>query len=107
MFRMGAQQAKTMLVIGGCKLSLEREAYDSIEEISMQGCQMAQEKLLVPARGATAHVIDGLVWILGGCKGPKEHLKDVQLLDVATRQVSLSPLKLIQERSCHMSVYSK
>ena len=85
-----------MLVIGGCKLSLEREPHDTIEQIEVlpppqtagestpvQGTPATTKKSLLslklatPARGATAHVIDQCLWVLGGCKGPKEHLSTV------------------------------
>jgi hypothetical protein len=36
-----------------------------------------KQKLAIPARGATAHVIKNSLWVIGGCKGPKDHLKEI------------------------------
>jgi len=74
-----------MLVVGGCQLSLEREPHDTIELIDVAGPESGKHAVLparlpTPARGATAHIIDGCLWVIGGCKGPKEHLNLVQIL---------------------------
>jgi len=76
-----------MLVIGGCQLSLEREPHDTIEVIDMASDKPGRHdihpiRLHTPSRGATAHIIDGALWIIGGCKGPKEHLNLVQILNL-------------------------
>lgn len=63
----------------------------------------------IPSRGPTAHVIDNMLWVIGGCKGPKDHLKEVQVLDLLKPEEGFKVIeaKLEQERSCHMSAYSK
>lgn len=102
----------TLMVIGGCALSLEREPHDSVEIINFKkdaSQPLSKARLAVPARGATAHLIDNQIWVLGGCKGPKQHLTTVQLGDLkADRSLNFveSELKLLKERSCHMSAYN-
>jgi len=51
--------------------------------------------------------------VVGGCKGPKDHLTDVQiaLIDQSTKTIGefkvSDSIRLNKERSCHMSVYSE
>jgi len=68
-----------MLVIGGCELSLERNPYDSVESIDFRNYAQSSNfmKLAIPARGATAHLINDTIWVLGGCKGKREHLNSI------------------------------
>ena len=68
-----------MLIIGGCELSLERNAHDTIEVIDFENkkVEMLDQRLKVPARGPTAHLIKDKLWVIGGCKAPKEHLDAV------------------------------
>ena len=101
-----------MLVIGGCELSLERNPLDSIEIIDFSNKQLSlfPKKLAIPARGATAHLIGTKLWVLGGCRGPKDHLKEVQILDLENSEKGFDTppsLKLNKERSCHMSAFSE
>jgi hypothetical protein len=100
-----------MLIIGGCELSLERNPFDSIELIDFEKKErrVLDQRLCIPARGATAHVIDNMLWVIGGCKGPKDHMKDIQVLDLTKPEAGfkLLPVMLNKERSCHMSAYSQ
>ena len=68
-----------MLIIGGCELSLERNPHDVIEMLDFQNRRrtVVKSKLAIPARGPTAEIIDNMLWVIGGCRGPKDHLTDV------------------------------
>ena len=68
-----------MLIIGGCELSLERNAYNNIEMIDFKNRQIYElkQKLMQPARGCTAHIINNQLWVVGGCRASKDHIKDV------------------------------
>lgn len=107
-----------MVIIGGCALSLEREPHRSVEIHDFQAHQSNSCELQIPARGATAHIIDNKVYVIGGCKGPKEHLVDVQSAQIIKKEnsdcaktlsnfVVEENLRLNKERSCHMSVFSE
>jgi len=98
-----------LLVIGGCQLSLERNAYDSIEVIDFKNKQISElkQKLIHAVRGPTAHVINNNLWVIGGCRAQKDHIKECQILDLEDAEAKfISPIKLVKERSCHMSAYS-
>ena len=91
-------------------MSLERNAYDSIEVIDFEKrkVELLEQRLKVPARGPTAHLIKEKLWVIGGCKAPKEHLDAVQIVDLKDGTTKIhESLKLVKERSCHMSVYSE
>ena len=65
----------------------------------------------MPSRGPTAHVIENKIWVIGGCKGPKDHLATIQTLDLSGVENDKlfkidESLTLKKERSCHMSAYS-
>ena len=100
-----------MLVIGGCGLSLEREAHKSVEVLDFSTKSESKCSLAIPARGPTAHLIGQEVWVIGGCKGPKEHLSEIQIATISNNSVSdfqvSDRYRLIKERSCHMSSYSQ
>jgi N-acetylneuraminic acid mutarotase len=42
------------------------------------------------------------LYIFGGCRGPKDHIEDIQVYDFTTSAWSLAPLKLNKGRSCFM-----
>ena len=99
-----------LLVIGGGVPSQERGVLDSAE--CFRDCgdslepQAAWLPLPVPVRGATAHfdAANRLVYVVGGCSGPKQHVADIQVFDLERQQWSLSALRLRKERSCHCIV---
>eukprot|EP01083_Nonionella_stella_P026505 72997_1 len=102
-----------MLVLGGCKLDIEREAIDSIEIIQQNHHSILSTKLHTPVRGATSHVIDGYLFVVGGCKGPKQHLNTVQFIAIdgliteEKEQLRNTWFRLNKERSSHISAYSE
>ena len=80
-----ASKFQKMMVIGGCALSLERDAHATTEIIDFKaGAVSAGPSLAIPARAATAHFMEklGQVWVIGGCRGPKDHLKEIQISDL-------------------------
>lgn len=79
--------AKTMLVIGGCELPLEKNPYSSIESVTLNPMPKVETLLkpsLIPVRGPTAHVYQNTLYIFGGCRGYRDHLNSIQLYDFTT-----------------------
>lgn len=86
--------ARSMLLIGGCELSLERNPVAQIEQVTVDessGALSVEEtkheegegQLLVPVRSPTVHRFGDKMLVIGGCRGPKDHIKDVQVYDPA------------------------
>jgi hypothetical protein len=72
-----------MFVIGGCELPLEKNPYNSIEVLSIDGDNLRVEKFSndfpIPVRSPMSF-IDELrqkLYIIGGCRGYRDHIDDV------------------------------
>lgn len=91
-----------MLIIGGCELPLEKNPYNSVEILDSNQHTIMKEQMLIPVRGSMAHFYNSKLYLFGGCKGPKDHISDVQIYDIISKQWHLAPYKLIKERSCFM-----
>ena len=101
----------TMLVIGGCELSLERNPVGLIDQISLdkEANRFVRRKyehsLTIPVRSPTAALYENKLFVVGGCRAKRDHISDVQILDLKQNDgwtVSDS-MKLHHARSCHMS----
>ena len=83
--------AKKMLMIGGCELSLERNPVGEIQSVTVDentGQLVDEEvkveegkgRLKVPVRSPTVHRYGDDMLVIGGCRGPKDHISEVQIL---------------------------
>ena len=74
-----------MLVVGGCELAHEKNPYSSIEEIKFdpdtKKLTLSEflHPCLIPVRSPISYFDHAKrqLYILGGCRGPKDHIEDI------------------------------
>ena len=82
-----------MLLIGGCELSLERNPIGQIQKVTVDentGQLTSEEEkisesisnLAIPVRSPTVHRYGEQMLVIGGCRGQKDHAKEVQMLSI-------------------------
>eukprot|EP00347_Sterkiella_histriomuscorum_P001745 403370852 len=59
-------------------------------------------QMIYPVRSPMATVYNHLLYVIGGCRGPKDHLNDIQIYNIEQNSWSLADFKLQKERSCFM-----
>ena len=76
--------ARSMILIGGCELKLERNPIGKIEKVSVDedGClkqEVGEEinPLSIPVRSPAVHHFGDKFFVIGGCRGPRDHIGDV------------------------------
>jgi hypothetical protein len=92
---MGAKQTviyNTMLVVGGCELALEKNPYSSTEmiiydkETGKFKNSLFPQSCHIPVRSPMCYFDQSKqeIYVFGGCRGPKDHIDDVQVYNFST-----------------------